>query len=593
MKNLLTPAALLLATGLLAAPAAAQRLDIEKFHDVSGKAKRGYLEDVKVDNAAGKIDMRFITKSTTKEVATQTYHFNTKYELLGVDEASIPMEKVKGYRGENYSKEAITVEVAGAGATGMAAAFAGFKALSGTPPGTILIRRRLIEYKWSWLGGGYRKRVKLLETIKPKTEAGGGFRYLGHVDDDATGTSLVLAAENLRLNNTKAFKMGLHLLHFSKDAELDKDTYLDTDVPQQLMTMGAIGLDTDENADDTGKPAPDVALVLFFDKGYGKTKGLHPANEYQYLRVSSAGEVKEKLRLDSPASIWLINGAVPLADGGVMLYGPANEKTDVHYMDGMPAAKDGISSAELFKAKNFVLGKIKDGRVAWLTKTPLKEFEDKQQVPPGQKRTPDYTGKKFAIRLAYETPNGDIFVGGQNFKVQSGMLGGNKFADKLLGGDGNYKPASQTYGDMLLFHFTGQGALRAQYGVRRTENNATASVAPTAQFMRATADGKAVFWTFFEMDGWRTVKGLTADGSRGGFFDPTEVETISYPSVTRIDLNAATIGPQKTFGVTKEGKYYISNLYPTLPVGNSTKQIVFFGENKKGSTLWFGQLPLE
>ena len=104
---------------------------------MSGKAKRGYLEDVKVDNAAGKIDMRFITKSTTKEVATQTYHFNTKYELLGVDEASIPMEKVKGYRGENSSKEAITVEVAGAGATGMAAAFAGFKALSGTPPGTM------------------------------------------------------------------------------------------------------------------------------------------------------------------------------------------------------------------------------------------------------------------------------------------------------------------------------------------------------------------------------------------------------------------------------------------------------------------------
>ena len=570
------PAVAVLA-GLPNASLLAQKLDLEKFQDVSGKAKRGYLEDVQVDNASGKIDLRFITKSTTKEVASQTYHFNTKYELLGVDEASIPMEKVKGYRGENYSKEAITIE-----ATAPGVGFAAFAAIA-TPPGTILIRRRRIDYKWSWLGGGYRKRVKLLETIKPKTEAGGGFHYLSHVDDDATGGSLVLASENIRLTNAKGFKIGLHLLHFNKEAELDKDTYLDTDVAQSYVEMGAIGLDQDEEADDTGKPSPDVAIMLAYTKGAGKTKGLHPATEYQYLRVGIEGNVKEKLRVNTPVSAWLVNGFVPMADGGVLLYGPANDKTDDYYAEAMPAAKEGIPAEDLFKAKNFLLGKIKDGQLAWLTKSSLKEFEEKQRVPPGQKRTPDYTGKKFLIRLAYETPNGDIFVGGQNFKAHS--------ASKLLGGDGH--TATVTFGDMLLFHFSNQGQLRAQYGVRRAENNATASMAPTAQFMRSTADGKAVYWTFFEIDGWRTVTGLTEDGSKGGLFDPTERETISYPSVTRIDLGAATIGPQKAFGVTKEGKYYVSNIYSTLPVGASTKQIVFFGENKKGSTMWFGQMPLD
>ncbi len=587
MKNLLTSAALLLATGLLAVPTIAQKLDIEKFHDVSGKAKRGYLEDVSVDNAAGKIDLRFITKSTTKEVASQTYHFDTKYNLLGVEEASIPMEKVKGYRGENYSKEAITIEATAAGV-----GFAAFAAIA-TPPGTILIRRRLIEYKWSWLGGGYRKRVKLLETIKPKTEAGGGFHYLSHVDDDATGGSLVLASENVRLTNVKGLKIGLHLLHFTKDAELDKDTYLDTDVAQSYVEMGAIGLDQDEEADDTGRPSPDVAIMLAYTKGAGKTKGLHPATEYQYLRVGAEGNVKDKLRVDSPVSAWLVNGFVPMADGGVLLYGPANAKTDDYYAEAMPTPTAGMSAEDSFKAKNFVLGKIKDGKVAWLTKTDLKEFEAKQQVPPGQKRTPDYTGKRFAINLASETPNGDIFIGGQNFKAHAGSNGGNKLLGTLTGTAGGSIGPTRSYGDMLLFHFTGQGALRAQYGVRRTENNATASMAPTSQFMRSTADGKAVFWTFFEMDGWRTVSGLTADGSKGGLFDPTERETISYPSVTRIDLGAATIGVQKAFGVTKEGKYYVSNKYSTLPIGASTKQIVFFGENKSGKTLWFGQLPLE
>jgi len=580
------PTAAVLAA-LTTTPLLAQKLDIEKFQDVSSKAKRGYLEDVKVDNAAGKIDLRFITKSTTKEVASQTYHFNTKYELLGVDEVSIPMEKVKGYRGENYSKEAITIE-----ATVPGTGFAALAAMT-TPPGTILIRRRRIDYKWSWLGGGYRKRVKLLETIKPKTEAGGGFHYLSHVDDDATGGSLVLASENVRLTNVKGLKIGLHLLHFTKDAELDKDTYLDTDVAQSFVEMGAVGLDTDEEADDSGKASPDVAIMLAYTKGMGKTKGLHPATEYQYLRVGTDGTVKEKIRVDAPVSAWLVNGFIPMTDGGVLLYGPANAKTDDYYAEALPTPAAGLSAEESFKAKNFVLGKIIGGKVAWLTKTDLKEFEAKQQVPPGQKRTPDYTGKRFAINLAYETPNGDIFVGGQNFKARAGSAGGNKFLNTLTGTAGGYAGPTRSYGDMLLFHFSSQGQLRAQYGVRRAENNATASMAPTAQFMRSTADGKAVYWTFFEIDGWRTVTGLTDEGSKGGLFDPTERETISYPSVTRIDLGAATIGPQKAFGVTKEGKYYVSNIYSTLPVGASTKQIVFFGENKKGSTMWFGQLPLE
>ena len=591
MKNLPVgrwlPAVAVLGVALIAGPLRAQKLDVEKFHDVSGKAKRGYLEDVKVDNAGGKIDLRFITKSTSKEVATQTYHFDTKYNLLGVEEASIPMEKVKGYRGENYSREAITVEYTKPG-VGLAA----FAAMA-TPPGTILIRKRRIDYKWSWLGGGYRKKIKLLETIKPKTEAGGGFHYLGHVDDDVNGGSLVLASENVRITNVKGLKIGLHLLHFDKNAELDKDTYLDTDVAQSYVCIAAVGLDQDEEADDSGQPAPDVAVVLAYTKGAGKTKGLHPATEYQYLRASASGDIKEKLRIDAPVSAWLVNGFVPTTDGGVLLYGPANDKTDDYYAEALPAEKDGITPAELFKAKNFLLGKIKGGKVDWLSKTDLKDFEKKQQVPAGQKRTPDYTGKKFFIRLASETPNGDIFIGGQNFKTQSGMLGGSKLSDKLLGGDGNYKPASRTYGDMLLFHFTGRGELRAQYGVRRKENNETASIAPTAQFMRATPDGKAVYWTFLEIDGWRSVDGLTENGKMGGFFDPTLRETISYPSVTRIDLNAATIGTQKTFGVTKEGKYYVSNNFATLPVGASSKQIVFFGENKKGSTMWFGQMPLD
>ncbi|WP_035562325.1 hypothetical protein [Hymenobacter sp. IS2118] len=570
-----------------AAPALAQRLEVEKTHDVSKKAKRGYLSDVTVNQAAGKVDLLFVTKSTEKLVATQTYHFDTKYNLLGVEENSIPMEKVKGYRGENFSKEAVTLEVsdpmASAGAASLIPGVAVLSALK-NPAGTLLLRRKRIDYKWSWLGGGYRKKVKLLGTEKPRTESGSSYRHLGHVDDDVNGGVLVLAAENIKLSNIKGLKIGYHVLYFNSNLELVRDTYLDTDVLQTFVAMAPVALDAEEEADDSQLTAsPDVAIMLAYTKGVGKLKEAHKATDYQYLRVSAQGEVKEKIAVDSPNSGWQVAGFVPLTDGGVLAYGPAIDDQKRFHAD-VPAGDD-------FKGKNFQLLKVQAGQVKWLTNTDLKEFEKKQRVPEGQKRTPDYTGKKFRINLASETPNGDIFVGGQNYKVSGG---GNKMLNTLANGrvSGN-TPEVQSYGDLLLFHFDGSGQLRSQYGLRRAENNATAKIMPTGQFMRATPDSRSVYWIVQELDGFRTVEGLTEDGSRGGLFEPSQRETISYPSVTRIDLTTATIGAQKTFGVTKDSKFYMSNKFPLLPVGDAGKQVVFFGENRSGKTLWFGQMPLE
>ena len=607
MKNPFQPAPLLLAAALLAAPAlaSAQKLDLEKFHDVSGKAKRGYLEDVKVNETAGKIDLRFITKSTTKEVAAQTYHFNTKYELLGVEDERIPMQKVKGYRGENYSKEGVTLGIStgapvGGAVGGLAGMIpgAGMLAAFKNPPGTLLIQRKRTDYKWSWLRGGYIKKVKLLETIKPKTEAGGGFSHVAHQENDAEGGVLVLARENMKLNNLKAVKGGFHLLYFNKDTELVKDTYLDVDqgFTQVLVEFGAVGLETDDEATVSGEEvASDVAIMLTYSKGVGKAKDLHPANEYQYLRVNALGEVKEKIRVDAPVGAWLVNGFVPMPDNSVLLYGPANDDPKKGYQEAMPDGKNGMTPEENFKAKNFVLGSIKGGAVQWITKTDLKEFAAKQQTPPGQKRSPDYTGKRFAINLASPTPNGDIFIGGQNFKSSAGSDGGSKFLNTLTGTDGYRSGPSRSFQDLLLFHFTASGELRTMYSLRRAENNSSAQTIPTKQFIRADATGKIAFWTVFEIDGMNKVTGLTEDGKKGGFLsDVTELTSVAYPSVTRIDLNAATIGPQQKFGVnSKEGKFYINNQYATLPVGADTQQLVFFGENLSGKTLWFGQLPIK
>ena len=68
-------------------------------------------------------------------------------------------------------------------------------------------------------------------------------------------------------------------------------------------------------------------------------------------------------------------------------------------------------------------------------------------MPPGQKRTPDYTGKRFAINLATETPNGDIFIGGQNFTTRGANLGGSGPLRRLT----NVTGGSYRYIDVMNF----------------------------------------------------------------------------------------------------------------------------------------------
>ena len=67
------PAAAVLAAALPTASLSAQKLAIEKTHDVSGKAKRGFLDDVNINEPANKVDLVFCTKATNRKVKFETY----------------------------------------------------------------------------------------------------------------------------------------------------------------------------------------------------------------------------------------------------------------------------------------------------------------------------------------------------------------------------------------------------------------------------------------------------------------------------------------------------------------------------------------
>jgi hypothetical protein len=213
------------------------------------------------------------------------------------------------------------------------------------------------------------------------------------------------------------------------------------------------------------------------------------------------------------------------------------------------------------KWKLFQLCKITGSKVDYITTTDLDEFESKLKAPPSQKKSPSYRGKRFHFTAADVYGDGSIVICGQNYEKK--------------------QKAPKSWRDVIMFYFDGNGKLKAQYGVRREENNKYAKLAATQQLI---TDGKnTIYWTVMEMDGIRTER----EGK------VKAVKALIYPNVARIDPVTGDISDFVQFG-TEGGKpkYYLHNGNPILPMSEENA-IVYLGVDKPGKVLWFGKMILE
>lgn len=573
---------LLLAAGT--APALAQKLALEKTQDVSGKAKRGFLDDVRVDEAANRLDLTFVTKSTNRKVKFETYHFDTRFNFKGVDESEQPVEKVKRYKGDMYSVPGVTVEP--------------------NMMGTLVLRRKQAHYTWDWFWGGYNKKVEILEKVKPRGDNGSFYQYSAHAEYDQTGNVVVITSSKDKLgkgSDPMRMYKEYHILKFDKDLNLVSDTPLQFDTPQFVVEASKLDPqgDRDEDADDSADPEYDLGVVFAPVNVGGKKLSDPKATNYTYVRLGADTKQKERVSFSSPNSVWVVNGMATFADGSVAVFGPSNDKQDDYFNEAMPAQ---IANAavrepleEKFKAKNFQLLSIKGGQVAFVTSTPVDDFEKKLQTPPSQKRTPEYTGKRFKVTGGTVLPNGDLLISGQSFTFQrggalgigkpqtvssgGGLVGG---LAGLAGKGGTSMGTSATlkdYKDIMMFHFDGRGQLRAQYGVRRQENNKYSEQNPNTQKTYLGQDGRSVYWMIGEISGLRAQSGMESG----------TLKVLYYPAVAKIDLAGAKLTDFTKFG---QEQFFLNNSWPELPLGGR-QHIVYFGENKSGKTMWFGQMPLE
>ncbi len=532
----------------------AQKLALEKTYEITGKAKRGYLDDVQFDAATGQTMLSFVTKSTNNitgsktRVLYQNYFFDRDYNFIKMEENE-DVYKNKRYKGETYTVEGIYVQ--------------------NNMTGTFVLRKKLITYTWDWFFGGYKKKVKLLDKVKPKDDSGNKYTLIRKFENDQNGDVVVMVVAKgkganpneyvtMKIDNTLAFTVQ-DKFSFDKPMVIAASTLITSVENNEYDDSGLDEEDEGNEADDTddqGDLSTSQPGLIFAASSAGKKAKADP-HDFTFIRLSQDGKVIDRVEMKTLASSWNINNIIAAGES-IYMMGPAN---DGKYQDlGIPAGAD----LENMKWKLFQLARITSGKVDYITTTDLEEFEAKLKTPPSQKKTPSYRGKRFHFSGAQLYHDGGIFISGQNYVREK---------------KGNAQVKS--YRDVVSFYFGKDGKLIAQYGVRREENNKYARMAPTQQLV--VPGSNTIYWTIFEMDGVRTEK-------EGKF---RSVKAKLYPNVARIDPATGTISDFVSFG-TVDGKpqYYLHNQAPILRV-EQDNAIVYMGTNQSGKTLWFGKIVMD
>lgn len=541
----------------LVAPLRAQVLETENTYKISRASKRGNLAGVEFDPAAKTYTLTYFTDMKKKgkiiEFTYEQYVFDNNFNFVRDGEFTEEAEKMKKkfkwfrFKGDEVVTIGNTVE--------------------NNMMGTLVIKKKKITSKYSFLMGGYTRNVDILEKVKPKTEDGNTYTLITSEEDEMNGDLYILATIKPKIGKKVSEDVGsIRLLKFNSELDLVKSVDFKFPYTQSFVFGRYI---PKENFDDPESPGIESLVLVFApSNALGKKVADPNNNNYTYVKVSSEGEITERFNFDSPASYWNIQEMI-YNGNTTYLYGPSLAGKDKYYNEG---AKPGMSfgGGGEVKYKAVQLMKIVNGKMAYLTETDLEEFKAKQKFPPSQKKTPDYSGREFSVRSYEFASNGDLIVIGQNYdKNKDGFI--NKFED------------------VLGFHFDTNGKLRAQYGLDTKEKGITVE--------QSTSYGI----------GYRTVTTLTniyacpqtlIEGGDGNMYwvlqeikgmGPNK-RTLTYPRIGRVNMADASLTDLKTFG--KGEGYYLDPNYPYLKSDNN-EAVVFFGSDKGGRELWFARVVLK
>lgn len=538
----------LLILGLLAQSASVQtpKVDLQKQHTISGKAKRGYLGQVETDNN-GHYFLTYVTKSTKRQFKTETYEFDGDFNFVNSEVFEDDVERVKskfkwlkgGDEGAEY--QLLTVE-------------------NNLTAQVVLKKGRFVK-KYNYNSGYTWWDFVTDEKTKPKDPEGRRLNLVAYQTSEPQETISYGSWSWLSTGGTKDFSeiSGDITLVCSVIPKIS-DAFKGKEIPPTYAVLKISVEDMSIISEETFTfEHPQIVKfsknrlengnigVLFAPVGGDKKRQDPNPLNFTFVEVNpESTSIERRISFDAPFTQWAVDDMNANGEN-VYFYGPGNSKKNSKHVNIAGLSK---------KYKEFGIVKITGNQIGFNKTYGLDAFDDVLTGPQNQKKHPSYQGKRFIVGQLREMPNGDFLIDGQNFKSK--------------GDKGN------EYLDLFAFHFGSDGALKAQYGIAKSEKNKYSKQVPTELLYMDAPNGKGTYVILLEVAGARSSK--------------NEVDVMMYPRMCMIDNETANMSEIVNVGYGKKDRYYLENNFPILPAGGNS--LVFFSSDKKGKKLNFTRVNL-
>ncbi|MCU0368995.1 MAG: hypothetical protein MUF39_09210, partial [Cyclobacteriaceae bacterium] len=180
--------------GMMADPSFSQQLELEKTFKISRASKRGFLAGLDYDNQAKTYTLTYFTDQKKNTFKYEQYVFDNDFNLIKDGEFTEEAEKMKTkfkwfkFKGDQYTVMGNTVD--------------------NNLTGTLVLKKKLITYKYQFLKAGYSRKVDILEKVKPKTDEGNKLTGITHAEDDMNGDLYVLASVKAKIGVNPGNEVG-------------------------------------------------------------------------------------------------------------------------------------------------------------------------------------------------------------------------------------------------------------------------------------------------------------------------------------------------------------------------------------------------
>jgi len=533
----------------------------ETKQDLPKEASKGKFHSAKINKETGNIEVTYHLKGDKNEDVReyQKYIFDRDINFVKEEDVQVEKEEAK----PDKVKEVIVAQLGNGRAFSLE---------------SLKLHLTVGKYIYTWDAdrGTYRRTVEEGDEITLKNEDEKYYTGYAAYSNHSTGDLFMLG-----MSEKDGERRKVSLLHVKKADLSMEEIPIDFSSPQGLVYSGLIGNGDEEDAENNLANAD--MIFVFAPK---KADPMPDQKKYTYIRMDNTGKVKERFEIDAPSANMTISSHYRAKDGAVYFTAGYNSDADESFEKrygeviylvnpaypasaGEPNKRMEAYHRDLEKRKMDVFSviKINNGKVEWISKNPIDDFENKLQVPPGQKRGYAYDGRFLDVEVFEELPNGDFILTGQiNSRTK---VNGTEW---------------KTYEDLMCFQLDKQGILKTQYSiVPATLKSDVNTLYPIKERVIIGQDGNTAYLQLLENETVEHENYAAKMGQDGGV---VTYRSNYYPSVLKFDIGAGKITDYTEIG-DHNNKL---RSHPCIWL-DKEKAMVYVGSDGR-STIWLGRYQM-